>query len=406
MGIERETTLRTVASGRSFYHPCEFLAEIKFGKAYIGDIRIRGIPTWAIAQIIKAKGRGNLGLEIGPNDVVTPARWAKLCTGRSNVLQTTGVVIAYQDTADRVTEMENYLNQHTLAALWYHPMEDIMLVFYSPRSNAWMFLERMGGLPFDGSLRVLTLNKMPPTEMLAIEKEGPEHIAALFTDEQPQRPSPQRTQPYSRFHVAEQNPINSDILANDTVAFSASHSIHHSMALPPLSTGTKPSSNEKPWEPAVSRSHNSPLSSNSVRTGRCDRLGLAVHPLLGNQSKDFQAHTVEQEENCFHLQLLPGCNIRDTFQKTFQISYSYLTTVPRARNVDRDPSKARFFLIFPQTAQAELKCLRKFLRSCTFNTNICTSMEERGWDAFQNIYKGDYVGVILVCHQFIRSNDS
>jgi hypothetical protein len=32
-----------------------------------------------------------------------------------------------------------------------------------------MFLERMGGLPFDDSIRVPTRNKMPPTAMLAVD---------------------------------------------------------------------------------------------------------------------------------------------------------------------------------------------------------------------------------------------
>ena len=125
---------------------------------------------------------------------------------------------------------------------------------------------------------------------------------------------------------------------------------------------------------------------------------VPLHLPLVNGSDGVQTNVVEADTKSLQIPLRPGQTISDAFRDMFQFSYDYLTAVPASRNVDRDPAKARFYLVYPPGANAELECLQKFLRSHTFQTNICTSLQERGWDAFRNIYKGDYIGVLLVCH--------
>jgi hypothetical protein len=190
---------------------------MKFGRIDIRDVRIRGLPSWAIGPITRLR-TGKLRLEIGFNDAVTTAQWAQLCTGRSNMLQKTGVLLPYQDTANSVSEMVGYLHQNRIACLWYHPTADLMLVFYSPHSNAWMFLERMGRLHFDDSIRVLTRNKMPPTAMLAAEKDTFENTDASTAAGELRRPVRKRAQSLSALDIA------SDMVTDDSNFLSTSHS--------------------------------------------------------------------------------------------------------------------------------------------------------------------------------------
>ena len=395
----QERKIRTLANGRFFYFPGEILVDIKFGKAHIGDVRIRGLPNWAIGQIIKLKAGHKLTLEIGSNDVVTPAHWAQLCTGRSNVLQATGVIIPYQDTANTVSEMERYLHQHTLAALWYHPTEDFMLVFYSPYSSAWIFLERMGGLAFDESIRVLTRNKMPQTAVLAMDTDATEGPDAPVAKE-PRRPSPPKLQTSSTLANTDDDDVSpSDIMTQSNnvlppFCFSGSQSTTG----PSITQSISKSKNQSPKSAYRSRLHKQLPSSRIHMVGN-NAPDSALLPCLGSNSGDTQV--VEAGSESFHLPLEPGQAIGKAIENTYQISYKYLTAIPASKNVDRNSAKARFYLVYPRTAQAELECLHKFLRSYTFHTNICTSTEERGWDAFRNIFKCDYIGVILVSYKIM-----
>lgn len=392
----QEKKLRTLANGRFFYYPGEFLADMKFGKVHIGDIRIRGMPSWAIGPVLRLK-TNKLRLEIGSNDVVTPAQWAQLCTGRSTLLQTTGVVVPYEDTASTVTEMERYLHQHNLAALWYHPAEDIMLVFYSPHSGAWMFLERMGGLPFDANIRVLTRNKMPSTEMLAVGKidSGDPH-APTAANQEPKRRLQGRTQSFSASDIGDDSALVSDIIAENRRT-GLSNFRRAPSSLPAVSDTAvlMSASDDRLPTSAIRTRFHALLPSESSPTGRNDVHGPALPRLVGSDAEGAQTKISAPESTSFQFIMQPGQTMRQTFQTAFQISYSYLTAVPASKNIDQNPAKARFYLVYPPTAQAELECLQNFVRSYTFHTNICTSADERGWDAFRNIYKGDYIGVII-----------
>lgn len=391
--------LRTLANGRFFYFPGEVLVDIKFGKVRIGDVRIKGLPYWAFGPIIRLKIGNELELEIGSNDIVTPSQWAQMCTGRSNQLQTTGVIIPFQDTANTVTEMERYLHQHTFAALWYHPTEDFMLVFYSPHSSAWMFLERMGGLPFDGSIRVLTRNKMPPTEMLAVEEDASEDFLAPVATEKLSRPRPQGPPSFSTPDTADDGILASDVMTESNNVFSPSRSGRCSLPVAPnIAHPTFDSKDQSQMLVGKSHLHARPPSS-SIRTVEDGAHDSALLPSSGLDPKTSESDVVEVGPEAFHVHLEPGQALGEAFQKEFQISYKHLTDVPASKHFDANPAKARFYLFYPSTAQAELECFQKFLRSYTFHTNICTSMEERGWDAFRNIYKGDYIGVVLVCNR-------
>ena len=160
--------------GRFFNYPGELIVQFRFGKREIGDVRIKGLLPWAFGYVFRTKVAGQRSpvVAIEFKDVVTPVQWTKLNTGQFDNLQQTGAVIPYQDTLGDIQQMEGYLRQHNLAALWYHPSEDMMLVFYSPCSEDWLFLEAKGGLPFDSNIRVLTRNKMPPTEVLDLENQS------------------------------------------------------------------------------------------------------------------------------------------------------------------------------------------------------------------------------------------
>ena len=393
----QEKRLRTLANGRFFYFPSEILLDIQFGNAHIGDVRISGLPPWAYGPIIKLKQGHKLTLEIGSNDVVTLAQWQQLCTGRSNHLQRTGVIIPFQDTADQVTKMEDYLHQHTLAALWYHPTEDITLVLYSPRSGAWMFLERMGGLPFDDKIRVLTRNRMPPTNMLEVAKNTAEGSPASAAVEALQRPLQDTP-------LANMTPNNAedDVIASDMLTECKS-------ILSPFPFGNKcvPTTADSPDpgfgsedqlpNPEKRSDINAQPSLKGIHTVEDAADCTVLLPLEEGSPREPESYTSEAYPGTFRLPLQPGQAIGEAFQNAFRISYKHLTAVPPSKHIDRNPAKARFFIVYPSAAQAELDSLQKFLRSYTFHTNICTSMDERGWDAFRNIFNGDHhIGVILV----------
>jgi hypothetical protein len=402
----QERKLRTFANGRFVYFPGEFLANLTFGRAHIGDVRIGGLPSWAIGHIIRLRTANRLRLEIGSNDVVTPSQWAQLCMGRSNALQTIGVVIPFEDTENTVTKMEGYLHQHNLAALWYHPTEDLMLVLYSPRSSAWLFLERMGGLPLDSSIRVLTRNKMPPTESLSMDKLVSEDSNNRAANEQLRGSSPHI--PHSFSALSAVGECNSASAANvsDIGATSAARSRCHSVAAGPDSAVSTSSSPGQPRDLVFLDHLAAQLSSDGIYTFQDDEQEPAFRHSSEQHPPILQSSASGTESDSFDLLLQPGQSVSDAFKKAFGISYDHLTAVPPSKNVDRTPGKARFYLVYPETARRELACLQKFLRSYTFQTNICTSLDERGWEAFQNIYKGDYIGVVLVCHQTVPCDRS
>jgi len=384
--------LRTLANGRFFYFPGELLIDLKFGKILVGDVRICGLPTWAYAPIIRLKSGNKVQLEIGSNDVVTLPQWAQLCTGRSNLLHPTGVIIPFEDTAPTVTEMERYLHQCTLAALWYHPTEDFMLVFYSPQSAAWTFLGSKGGLPLDGNMRVLTRNKMPPTAMLALSNEAPAESQVSTAADGPQRLLTHRSQ-----SATNNDDAGDGIWANDVMTESSNVSSPSRLTASGITHRTSASRDQSQiLEDSRSHVHRRPSLGN-MRTLGDDphNSALLLSPGLGLNTS--RTHVSDAGQQAFHLHLEPGQVVGEAFQRQFQISYKYLTAVPASKHVDSNAAKARFYLCYPCTALAELECLGNFLRSYTYQTNICTSMEEKGWDAFRNIYKGDYIGVILVC---------
>ena len=392
-----EKRLRTFANGRFVYFPGEFLANLKFGRAEIGDVRVGGLPSWAIGYVIKLKSAGQLRLEIGSNDVITPAQWAQLCTGRSNALQPTGVIIPYADTESAVSEMEQYLHQHNLAALWYHPTEDFMLVLYSPRSTAWLFLERVGGLPIDSNIRVLTRNKMPPTETLAGGRIASANNNHPRTDEQPRNVSPQTPHSLAALTTTSDRNPASAVNKSDKSAMSAAHSRRGSRANGPDAANSTSDTAKGAKLPGFLAEPAAQLSSRSIHTFENGEHDSVLHDPSENDAVNLQIDVPEAEPHPFQLSLQPGQTLGQAFWNAFQISYDHLTAVPPSKNVDRSPAKARFYLVYPAAAQRELACLQNFLRSNTYQTNICTSMEERAWEAFQNIYKGDYIGVILVC---------
>jgi hypothetical protein len=390
--------LRTLTNGRFFYFPGEVLVDLKFGKIPIGDVRIAGLPAWVYAPIIRLKSGHKVELEIGPNDVVTLSQWAQLCTGRSNLLHPTGVIIPFQDTAPTVSEMERYLHQHTLAALWYHPTEDFMLVFYSPHSAAWTFLGRKGGLPSDGNMRVLTRNKMPPTAMLAVSDEASAESQVLAVAEGPRRFLTQRSPSAPNNDTAGDGILTNELMTENNNVSSPSLLGAQPLSTPSGVTDRISASKDQSLNLENSRSRvDRQPSSGNMRTLEDDPHDSALLPSHGIDLRTSGPHVSEAGQGAFHLHLEPGQVIGDAFQKQFHISYKYLTAVPASKHVDSNAAKARFYLCYPRTAQAELECLRKFLRSYTYHTNICTSMEERGWDAFRNIYKSDYIGVVLVC---------
>jgi hypothetical protein len=388
-----QRTRRTMNNGRFFYFPGEFLTHLAFGKVDIGDVRVRGIPNWAIGPIVNIK-IGYMRLEIGNNDVVTPAQWAELCTGRSNQFQPTGMVVAFPDTDGKVTEMEQYLFNNCLAALWYHPVQDLMLVFYSPRSVEWMFLESQGGLPFNNCIRVLTRNKIPPT-------------ANLSSSNNPLRDdrTPQRLQNQERPRGIRSNSVLTPIIAKSS---------DHNLVLEVDSDATCSPSGRRRHSLSAFRTQSSDMP--SVETQHTPTGPLADRPFLlatdrpafidsddvipsyspEDESAIHLVDVIENDSAPFQFSLKAGQTVGEAFQEAFRISYDQLTAVPPSKTVDASPAKARFFLYFPENAKSEFDYLQTFLRLYTFQTNIVTNHDERGWEAFRNLFKGDYVGVIIV----------
>lgn len=60
--------------------------------------------------------------------------------------------------------MADYLRRHDLAALWYHPAEDVQTVFvaYASSSTSWGFLDNNRSFPPNASLRIVARSYLPP----------------------------------------------------------------------------------------------------------------------------------------------------------------------------------------------------------------------------------------------------
>jgi hypothetical protein len=301
--------LRTAANGRFFYFPGEILVDLKFGKIPIGDVRVCGLPSWVYGPIIRLKLGKKLNIEIGSNDVVTLAQWAQLCTGRSNQFHPTGVIIPFLDTAPTVTEMERYLHQHTLAALWYHPTEDFMLVFYSSHSTEWTFLERMGGLPFDGNMRVLTRNKMPPTAMLIVNDEGSAESQVPTAADGSRRLLTDRSQSalYNDDASDADGIWTTDVTTESSNLSPPSRLGPQALLTAPGITHRTPASKDQSKNLEDSRipGHRRTSLSNT-RTFGDDRYNFASLPSHGLDLNTSRPHVSDTSQQAFHLHLKPG----------------------------------------------------------------------------------------------------
>ena len=356
---------RTLPNGRMYNFPGELVVNLGFRNARIGDVRLKGIPSFTISRIIQTKKRAaDIHLDIGKDDFVTPAQWVQLCTDCPNTFHPAGVVVPYADTTANVTEMEQYLFQHELAARWDYPFQDFdfMLCFYSARCTSWHFLEEKGVFTVDAKIRVLTRKKMRPTKSLPVDEAHDQQLPEKLriTGASDEALDPGIINPVDNPAKHAEDPFNRRASCDEIRACHDSEGLGNSTATSGQGNGTP-----------------------EQRPSRRSDVG--------------QAEVRSQEPISFPPKLASGQTLVDQFWSRFQISYARLTATTPSKKSDSNPAKARFYLAYPESARQELECIKVFLKTFTFRINICTWLERQSWEAFQNIYKGDYIGVVLVC---------
>ena len=75
-----------------------------------------------------------------------------------------GWIVGFEDTAEAVNDMAHYLREHQLAALWYHPHEDVstMMIAYASGASNWEFLDADITSQPVSNLRIVARGYLPP----------------------------------------------------------------------------------------------------------------------------------------------------------------------------------------------------------------------------------------------------
>ncbi|EEH43475.2 uncharacterized protein PADG_08400 [Paracoccidioides brasiliensis Pb18] len=150
------------ANGR-FFHSTEALVRLRFGPECkeIGDVRIGGLTKTTIWQLVLLKSKQKIDIHF--KDVCNIDEYRQLCDRRQNLMFCSGWVLGFDDTSPAVDEMANYLRDNRLAALWYHPDENISsaMVAFALDSPEWSFLNQTSNHP-SAKLRIAVRSSLAP----------------------------------------------------------------------------------------------------------------------------------------------------------------------------------------------------------------------------------------------------
>ncbi|OAX82881.1 hypothetical protein ACJ72_02763 [Emergomyces africanus] len=131
-------------------------------------------PSEALLVTLKTQHK----IDIHFMDVCNLEQYRQLCDRRQNIMFCSGWVIGYDDTSAAVNGMANYLRDNRLAALWYHPNEDISSVIVAFASDCpdWSFLNQTAEYP-SARLRIAVRSSLAPVSSLRplSSKEAPEY---------------------------------------------------------------------------------------------------------------------------------------------------------------------------------------------------------------------------------------
>ncbi|OJD25442.1 hypothetical protein ACJ73_03188 [Blastomyces percursus] len=162
---------------RSF-QPTEVLAHLRFGpeSKEIGDVRLGGLTKTSIWQLVLLKSQNRIDIHF--KNVCNLDQYRQLCDRRQNKKYCNGWVLGYDDTSTAVNEVANYLRDNRLAALWYHPKDDIptVIVAYASDCPDWSFLNGSDADPH-ARLRIAVRSGLSPFSSLrpVSAKETPYH---------------------------------------------------------------------------------------------------------------------------------------------------------------------------------------------------------------------------------------
>ncbi|OAT10184.1 chromo domain-containing protein Chp1p [Blastomyces gilchristii SLH14081] len=149
------------------FQPTEALAHLRFGpeSKEIGDVRLGGLTKTSIWQLVLLKSQNMIDIHF--KDVCNLDQYRQLCDRRQNKKYCNGYVLGYDDTSTAVNELADYLSDNRLAALWYHPKDDIptVIVAYASDCPDWSFLNGSDAYP-PARLRIAVRSGLAPVNSL------------------------------------------------------------------------------------------------------------------------------------------------------------------------------------------------------------------------------------------------
>lgn len=383
-----------------YWLPGEVLLHLTVHEQVVGDVRVGGLPNWFKLKLISLKVEHQILVDL---HLVEMSQYDALCRGRSNDLIANAYIAPFEDSQAAVAELSDSLDYNNRAALWYHPDIPYVLVVYAAASIDWRFLDGGYAFPAESKIHVALRNSMPKIETLAT-MQVPEAQAVpassgsamawpqtqLATSDSPMQSAMLNASIEIASRMAEQ-----DLASNVTRTKAGSTSVSHLQGSPteprnsgPLISIGSRADDERDCEIFVDK----------------DPTDLWLVDGSAESDDEYSGSSPEIEErptSSFDFTVLSGENVDAAFQTQFGICYSHLTrpsVMPTTQKDMLDPGRARFYLAFPLSCQAEMEALRIFLLNHTLPNLICTSAEPQGWDGFKTILgdKSDHIGVIIV----------
>lgn len=151
-----ESEKRTIGNGRFCYRD-EILVKLSFDRNFIGDVRFQGFDYRTRINLLRMKDLHIIPMNA--REVWEKPTYIDVCKGRSNQVFSTGRIIGFEDNQSQVLEMANYLHHYNCVALFWHPFQSCVFIFYSILSRDWHFFEDSPiEKPTEQELRVVSRN--------------------------------------------------------------------------------------------------------------------------------------------------------------------------------------------------------------------------------------------------------
>jgi hypothetical protein len=383
-----------------YWLPGEVLLHLTVHEQVVGDVRVGGLPNWFKLKMISLKVEHQILVDL---HLVEISQYDALCRGRSNDLIANAFIAPFEDSEAAVAELSDSLDYNNRAALWYHPDIPYVLVAYAAASVDWRFLDGGYAFPAESKIHVALRNSMPKMQALATMQALEAQAIPASSGNAMARPQTQLTKSDSA--------MQSVILhaSNEIASHMAEQDVAANVLRPKARSRALSSSNGSPTEPRGSETLISIASrADYVRDREIFIQQDSTNPWLvganAESDDEYSGPSPESEDgptSLFDFIVPSGENVDAAFQTQFGICYSHLTrpsVMPTPHKDMLDPGRARFYLAFPLSCQAEMEALRVFLTNHTLPNLICTSAEPQGWDGFKTILgdKSDHIGVIIV----------